>query len=134
MRSFRESQTWLRTLEDQGPNDPHSEARGRLRNALLLMAEGAAQIAAEIKRDLKDFTRHDSVHHDALWHLVDLIAGPNLEVLPSEAFVFGVAVLLHDLGLGLAAYPDRLDSLRRGTTWADAVALAYRSHHGRSAS
>lgn len=132
MTTFRESRLWQATLAERR-DDRHSEERARLRGALILLAEGADQLAVEIKRDLPDFTRHDRAHYDELWHLADLIAGNEVQLLPSESFVLGAAFLLHDLGLGLAAYPEGPDSLRRGPQWSDAVALAYHAAYGRSA-
>lgn len=46
-----------------------------------------------------------------------------MQLNPVEAFVFGGAVLTHDLGLGLAAYPGGFDELRSLPEWKDLLAL-----------
>jgi hypothetical protein len=89
-------------------------------------------LATEIARDLPDYTVHDISHIDSLWHLADLIAGENINLTPPEAFVLGGAFLVHDLGNGLAAYPDGITSLRSSPIWDDAVALAVRRELGRA--
>jgi hypothetical protein len=63
-------------------------------------------LAAEIHRDLPEFTVHDITHLDALWEIADIVAGEQFSLTPPEAFVLGGAFLLHDLGMSLAAYPQ----------------------------
>lgn len=94
--------------------------------------ERAASLAAEIMRDLPDYTVHDITHIDSLWHLADLMAGDNLSLSPLEAFVLGGAFLVHDLGNGLAAYPDGIASLRSSPVWDDTVAQTLRHQLGRA--
>jgi hypothetical protein len=85
-------------------------------------------LAGEIHRDLPDFTVHDITHLDALWEMADLIAGPEYPLNPMEAFALGAVFLIHDLGLGLAAYPDGLAELKKGTGWQDALSTYLRKH------
>lgn len=80
------------------------------------------ELVGYIAHDLPGYTKHDITHLDALWDLASLIAGPDIALNPSEAFVFGVAVLLHDAGMTLAAYPGGLVELARTTQWQDAQA------------
>ncbi len=100
--------------------------RERLRASYEQMRERATVLAAEIARDLPDFTAHDIEHLDALWDLAAQIAGDGFSLTPAEAYIFGGAVLLHDLGMAVAAYPDGVETLRHGTDWADAVAIEAR--------
>ncbi len=109
---FEETSLWHKSLATQRDEDKSAEARERLRNAFLRFRDHAAVIAAEINRDLPDYTVHDITHLDALWEIADLAAGKEFTLTPTEAFVFGGAVLLHDLGMGLAAYPNKVDDLR----------------------
>jgi hypothetical protein len=90
------------------------------------MRERAAVLATEIARDLPDFTAHDVEHLDALWELASQIAGDGFSLTPAEAYILGGAILLHDLGMAVAAYPEGVETLRQGTDWADAVAMEAR--------
>lgn len=89
-------------------------------------------LAAEIARDLPDYTVHDVTHLDALWQMADIIAGPDYELTPTEAFVLGGAFLIHDLGNGLAAYPDGVTSTYASGAWNDALSLILRKGLGRA--
>ena len=112
--------------------DPEaSRARSRLREAFMGFRERAKSLAAEIPRDLPDFTVHDISHLDALWETADLIAGQQVSLTPPEAFLLGGSILLHDLGMSLAAYPGGSDELKRSEVWRDAVARLLRRELGR---
>ena len=103
-------------------DDPHSKERERLRAAYENVRTRAQPLAAIIAKDLPDYTVHDITHSDALWEYADLIVGPNNPLNASEAFVLGCAFLVHDLGMGLAAYPEGLAGLKKLTLWKDTVA------------
>lgn len=132
MPPLETSTLWRRSLARQPDPDEFAESRESLRSAFIKFRERAALLAAEIARDLPDYTVHDITHIDSLWHLADLIAGDNFHLTPLEAFVLGGAFLVHDLGNGLAAYPDGIASLRSSPIWDDAVALALRNELGRA--
>jgi hypothetical protein len=119
---------FLRTLAPQAGPDSHAEPRERLRSALFKLRERAEVLAGEIHRDLPDFTVHDLTHLDALWEMADLIAGPEYPLNPMEAFALGAVFLIHDLGLGLAAYPGGLAELKQGSGWQDALSTFLRKH------
>src|SRR5579872_7619873 len=106
MRDFTSTRLWQTTLAVQPDDDAHSEPRERLRSAYRLMRRRAADVSQEIIRDLPDFTVHDINHIDALWEMASIIAGDHYPLTPAEGFVLGGAFLVHDLGLGVAAYPD----------------------------
>lgn len=116
---------WNRTLAGDEP------AVERLRTAYRGMRERVAPLAAEIHRDLPSYTVHDVSHLDALWEVAGTIVGPKYEINPLEAFVLGGAFLLHDLGMSLAAYPDRAEQLRTDPAWQDTVSLRLRKRLGR---
>lgn len=125
MSDYSETQIWRSTLAEQ-PNDKHIQARERLRVTLRRFRERAALLAQEIPRDLSDLTVHDITHIDALWETADVIVGGDIPFTPLEAFVLGGAFLIHDLGLGLAAYPRGIDDLQQQPEWADHLQGAIR--------
>lgn len=102
--------------------DSDAKEREHLRSAYENVRLRAQPLAEAIAKDLPDYTVHDITHSDALWEYADLIAGANIALNPCEAFVLGCAFLLHDLGLGLAAYPEGIVGLKRLTLWKDTVA------------
>ena len=126
--NFADNPLIRRTLAPRPSPDPHAEPRERLWRALLQFRERAATLANEIHRDLPDFTVHDITHLDALWEMADLIAGPDYPLNPLEAFALGAVFLLHDLGLGLAAWPGGLAELKKGPGWQDALSTYLRKH------
>lgn len=130
MWDYETSDLWKRTLADT-INDSEEEARTRLRGAYRQMRERVALLASEIARDLPDFTVHDISHLDALWQTADLISGPDLSINPIEAFVLGASFLIHDLGLGIAAYPEGKETLRKDPLWADTISALLRRTLGR---
>ncbi|MCI0721374.1 MAG: hypothetical protein L0338_20730 [Acidobacteria bacterium] len=118
MSDFRSTRLWRTTLAARD-NDPHAPERERLRQAFEQFRERAAMLAAEIPQDLRDLTVHDVTHLDALWETADMIVGEHYDITPIEAFILGGAFLVHDLGLGLAAYPGGLSELKERTEWSD---------------
>jgi hypothetical protein len=59
------------------------------------------------------------------------VAGPDYHLTPTEAFVLGGAFLIHDLGMGLAAYPEGIKALRGEPEWRDTLTSAWQSEKGR---
>ena len=114
------------TLAKQPGKDKDAKPRERLWDALLQFRERAAVLANEIHRDLPDFTDHGLTHLDALWEMANLIAGPAYPLNPLEALVLGGVFLIHDLGLGLAAWPGGPDEIKQGAGWGDALSTLLR--------
>ena len=114
--------------------DEYETARARLRVAYHTFRERAALLAAEIPQDLRDYTVHDATHLDALWELASLIAGPEIALTPTEGFVLGGAFLIHDLGMGLAAWPGGMTALMKESGWNDILATCFTESLGRQAS
>lgn len=122
MENITQTKLWQKTLAVQDDaSDKPAQARERLRSTFTDFRKRAKQLAGEIHRDMPEFTVHDISHLDALWEMADIVTDNNYPINPTEAFVFGGSVLLHDLGMTLAAYPDGLDSLRKRPEWRDLV-------------
>jgi len=130
MPTFEQSRIWQSTLAPQ-QNDPYAKEHAHLRNAFDAFRERAKVLAGEIHRDLPDFTVHDIKHIDALWEMADLVLAEDDHLNPAEAFVLGGTFLLHDLGMGLAAYPDGVGALTETTIYKDAVAAFFKKQHDR---
>jgi hypothetical protein len=132
MTAFTDTNLWIRTLgegaEDERPGI--RESRELLHAAFINFRDRARMLAAEIPRDLPDFTVHDVSHLDALWGMAELVAGSDYPLNPMEAFVLGGAFLVHDLGMGAAAYPEGMEALRNQEIWRDTVASLWRSEFG----
>lgn len=112
--------------------DDQRQVRDTLRASLAQIRADADQLAKRIASDLPEFTVHDGSHLDALWPLIDLISPDELELTPTEVWVLGVAIVLHDLGLAVAAYPGGREELRKSPGWPDARAAALRAQLGRA--
>jgi hypothetical protein len=133
MDRFMMTGIWKRTLGPQRGKDLDATPREMLFTEFLRFRDRATLLAAEISRDLPDFSVHDITHVDSLWDMADLIAGPDCLITPTEAFVLGGAFLIHDLGLGLAAFPEGLKDLQKKPFWFDTVALLLKIKLGRTA-
>lgn len=134
MNAFNKTDIWLRTLAEQSKRDGEKTPREQLRAAFLRFRERAGIMAGEIVRDLPDFTVHDASHLDSLWQMASLLAGLEFPINPAEAFVLGGAFLIHDLGNGLAAYPEGVAVLRSSIAYRDTVANILRRELGRTPS
>lgn len=130
MIGYENTRLWRMTL-GAVTEDPHEEARSRLRVAYLGVRQHAAILAAEIPLDLRMYTVHDASHLDALWETADEIVGPDLQLNAAEGFVLGCAFLLHDLGMGLAAYPRGMEALQEMDVWPGMLAVCVEQVLGR---
>ena len=93
----------------------------RLEGAYDRFWEKATRISGLISQELPGLTLHDENHLLAVWKTADLIAGDDYEMTPLEVFVFGGAVLLHDLGHTVTVYESGMDAIKRTDEWRDAV-------------
>lgn len=130
--AFMQSRLWRSAFGFEAGVLSADDPRSRLSAAFLKFRERAAHVAAEIARDLPEFTVHDVTHLDALWQMADLIADEGMVLTPTEAFVLGGAFLIHDLGMGLAAYPGGKRELRSDPGWDDLVSAYLKRQLGRA--
>lgn len=129
MSDFEKTRLWKRSLGSR--RAPYARQKERLRTAFFSFRENSRLLAAEIPRDFAFLTVHDITHIDSLWEMADLVM-PESEVLsPIEAFVLGGAFLIHDLGMGVAAYPNGWDELAKRTQFRDIVAALLAARLGR---
>nr|WP_319564593.1 hypothetical protein [uncultured Rhodoferax sp.] len=134
MERYEQTSLWQKTLFPHSTSDAESVNRDRLCAAYKSFRERARILGGEIAIDLPEFTVHDVTHLDALWEFADIVVGPDLLLTPAEAFVLGGAFLIHDLGMGLAAYPDGIPTLKKSPLWADTIASLLRRKNGSSPS
>jgi hypothetical protein len=126
-----DSRLWRETLGPRSP-DAQRDVRDRLRVSLADIRARSEPLATAISQDLPQLSVHDGRHIDALWPLADLICSPSTCLTPTEAWVLGVAIVLHDLGLPVAAYPGGRAELQALPEWKDARAAALRARLRRS--
>jgi hypothetical protein len=119
---------------ESAADDDDGEAREHLRAELRAMRGRASRLASRIEADLPEFTVHDGSHLDALWGVADLVVGGAAVLTPAEVFVLGAAILIHDLGLAVAAYPGGRAELRTLPAWTDELGMTLRAHLGRAPS
>lgn len=81
--------------------------------------EKACAIAKQITVDAPGLTLHDERHFLALWKSADLLVPEDVRLTPTEAFIFGVAILIHDAAHTVLAYEGGLEALSRTNEWND---------------
>lgn len=122
MDTYEKSELWKRTLAVQNGNDPQARARERLRTAFQQARDRVRPLVEKIGQELPMLTVHDITHLDALWLVADKLLGEDYPVNPAEAFVLGMAFLLHDAATSTFAYDGGIDGLRTTPQWKDFVA------------
>ncbi|MEC3957122.1 ATP-binding protein [Nocardia sp. CDC153] len=121
---------WTRALAAYD-GDLHAEHRARLRTTLQACKTNCDLVAADISNDLPTFTLHDSSHTDELWLLADTIAGEQYNLTPTEALVFGAAILFHDLAMTQTAFPEDLTEYLPALRWRDLIYQHFMQEIGR---
>lgn len=120
MYEFQHSTLWRSGFETPVP-EAFRECRDHLKNEFLHFRSRAKVLVEQIPQDIQGLTVHDISHLDALWETASLVAGASYTLNPAETFVLGGAILLHDAGMSLAAYPNGLEDLSKTTEWKDIV-------------
>jgi len=119
MATYENASLWKNSLSKKLGEDKYNKQRDYFRVQYELFRDKARILASEINIDLPNYTVHDITHIDALWDMASIICGEKYDLNPAEAFVLGGAFLIHDLGMGLAAYPEGIDNLKKGVLWQD---------------
>ncbi len=119
---YQQSLLWRRTLGDS--NDQWDDKRQELRSAYVHFRSVVQSLAGEIAQSMPMFTDHSIEHVDSLWDTASLLMGPDFPINPAEAFVLGGAFLLHDLGMGLAAFPDGRSSIENDPLYGDFLEIS----------
>lgn len=122
IETLKRTRLWQRAFNPC--SDSSDVYRERYQSALLRFRERVGDLLTFIPGDMKHYTVHDLTHLDALWEMAELIGGENFTLNPAEAFVFGGAVLLHDAGMSLAAYPGGLAAIQKMPEWSDSLSWA----------
>ena len=122
---MEQSPLWRRVFA-HSLTDPTSVSRlvTSLRNA----RERVAQLTSRIAASLPGLTLHDSSHLDALWRVAGTVAGEDYILNPLEGYLFGTAVLLHDVALCHEAYSGGQEAVRATTEWRDAYNRRLTNH------
>lgn len=118
MTNYQSTVTWQKIFGDQ----QHIDECTRLKVEYEKFRANAALLAEEISSYLPGFTVHNITHIDALWEMADIFLPEDFSLNPAECFVLGGAFLLHDLGMIVAAYPDRMQGVQQEEIWKDTVA------------
>ncbi len=122
MNRYEQTSIWQKTLGKQLEPDLYQKERELLRVQFENFRDKAKVLAAEISHNLPEFTVHDITHLDALWETAELVAKDDFALTPAEAFVLGGTFLIHDLGMGLASFPNGINELKKEPIWNDTVA------------
>ncbi len=127
MNRYEQTSIWQKTLGKQLEPDIYEKERDFLRVEFENFREKAKLLAAEIASILPEFTVHDITHIDALWETAEIVTKDDFELTPAEAFVLGGTFLIHDLGMGLASFPNGIEELKKEAIWKDTVSSLLKS-------
>lgn len=131
MDDYTNSVTWRKTLGLNSEDKSIREYISDLKNSYMNIRRKAIYLANEIGRFLPNYTVHDISHIDALWDATDIILPEEYELNPVEGYVLGVAFLIHDLGMGLVAYANDEEQIKKFNIWKDTVAVEFKKRHGK---
>lgn len=120
--TIEKTDLWYDTLKcDDGA--PNEELRTHLRDEFLKTRDKVSCIVEKIYKDFPNLTLHDITHLDALWRVGDIIAGKDFLKNPLEGFIWGCAVLFHDIALCYDAYKGGKSGIRELSEWKEALTI-----------
>jgi hypothetical protein len=131
MFDYERTELWKRTLGERA-GDPAQAARAHLREQLRQAWRSATQLAEQSRSAYPSLKPQGASRFDALWERVDLLLGPEYPLNAAEAFVLGGALLIYDLGTGLAGLPGGEAELRKTQEWKGALATCIRRETDRA--
>lgn len=124
---------WLKSLDE---NSSYAKSNVQsvdiLRVSFKNIRKKAAEIATEIKNSQSGLTLHDISHLDSLWETAATIAGKEIKLNPIEAYVFGCAILFHDLGMALILWEQEIENLKTSKEFQDTVFSLYKASLNRN--
>lgn len=127
--AVEDSPTWQRAF-GYVDGEPGRDEREALRAAWHQLRRQVEPVAADIALSVPNYTDHSILHCDSLWDITDLLIDDSYPLNPAEAFVLGGAFLIHDLGMGLSAYPGGLAEILHRQDWLDLLAEVHpKAHH-----
>lgn len=121
---YKDSKIWKTTLGAPEKWDGSNGQCVKLAAAYDKFWQRTETASHRIAATLPGLTRHDNAHFHALWHRADQLLPDDICLNPAEAFTFGGAVLLHDIGHTALAYKNGLEGVRNTNEYKDAFALA----------
>lgn len=131
MFDYERTELWKRTLGERS-GDAAQAARAHLREQLRKAWQRAGQLAEQIRGAYPALRGQGGSRFDALWERVDLLLGPEYPLNAAEAFVLGGALIIYDLGIGLAGLPGGEAELRKTQEWKDSLATSIRRETDRA--
>jgi hypothetical protein len=125
MQPLEYSRIWQDVFNGENfrSSDQAKEATEHYKNELLKMRKNVATIVSAIQHDMEGLTIHDITHLDALWEMASLLYRNEQKFNPTELFILGAAILVHDAGLTLAAFPNRINDLKNTQEWKDSLSI-----------
>ena len=118
--TYKDTRLWLNARQHAEDANAYPQWQ-RLEACYDRFWDKATRIAGLISQELPGLTLHDEKHLEAVWKTADLIAGDDYPMTPLEVFVFGGAVLLHDLGHTVTAYEGGYEAIKQTDDWKEAV-------------
>lgn len=130
MEKYELTTLWQKTLGLKNQTDGFQEQIDFLRHAYFSLRQKVQILASEINRSLPSFTDHDISHADALWGIASMLLSSEDHLNPAEGFVLGAAFLMHDLGMGIVAYQEGTEVLKKSALWKDTYKALERDSDG----
>lgn len=120
LRTYTSTRLW-KCAEEQALAKGAGDAWNRLSSTYKMLWDRSCTIAQAIAAEVPALTLHDEEHFLSLWHIADLISGPEYSIEPVEVFALGVGICIHDLAHVSAVYRDGYDGLTSTPEWRSAV-------------
>lgn len=116
---YNKTKIFQNVLEDQ--NDSLDQYRRRLVESLWKFRERVGQLVATVPKEVPGLTVHDLTHMDSLWEMVDILTKGEYSLNPAELYVLGGAILLHDSGMTIHAYPEGVSGIEILDEYSDSL-------------